>query len=40
MISLHANLRDQIHGDRKSREYDGVVREKRCETELGSERKT
>lgn len=35
MISLHANLRDQIHGDRNSFRHDGVVREKRCETELG-----
>jgi len=34
MISLHANLRDQIHGDRNSWGHDGVWREKRCETEL------
>jgi len=36
MISLHANLRDQIHGDRNSRVHDDVVREKkkRSETEF------
>jgi len=40
IISLHANLRDQVHGDRNSRAHDLVCEKEMGEGGFGSEKRS